>query len=203
MRSFLSHAGIVALLVLQADLLVAKNKPSVPVMKSTTYDVTKQNSKVEFSAVGNPGFIRINGTEGHAAGTLRYDPTAKTIDGKVVVAMEDFTTDMSMRDRHMKEKYLEVPKFPEAELSFNSAPLDLSHSKVSTSIPAELTLHGVKKPVTVKANIDNAESDSPHLDATFQILLTDYGIAIPSFAGVTVAKDVDVKVSLDPKKAKE
>ena len=56
-----------------------------------------------------------------------------------------------------------------------------------------LSLHGIEKPVsgTVKAQ---RNGNQLNVAASFGLKVTDYGIAIPSFAGVTMAESVDIDV---------
>ena len=56
-----------------------------------------------------------------------------------------------------------------------------------------LTLHGVTKPVTIKAQ--RAES---WVKSQFEIKLTDYGIAIPEWSGISVAETVKLGISFLP-----
>jgi hypothetical protein len=55
-----------------------------------------------------------------------------------------------------------------------------------------LTLHGVTKPVSGKFSI----SDQRAVEASFSVKLIDFAVAIPTFAGVTVADNVEVNVKI-------
>jgi polyisoprenoid-binding protein YceI len=105
-----------------------------------------------------------------------------------------------MRDKHMKEKYLEVEKFPRAELTIQKVTLPLSLKQAGASLPGVpfqgiLKLHGLEKPVFGTMTLKHDGDSSASVDAAFSLKLTDFGIQIPSFAGITIADQVEIKIS--------
>jgi polyisoprenoid-binding protein YceI len=121
--------------------------------------------------------VKIHGTGGIAKGSIEEGFTCD---------MWDFDTDNDTRNKHMREKYLEVEKFPKAKLVLDrtvkpSEAFDWS---------GQLTIKKETKPVKGKATIKDGV-----LTATFTISLADYpSIGVPSWLGVTVAKNVEVTV---------
>ena len=57
-----------------------------------------------------------------------------------------------------------------------------------------LTLHGVEKPVKGLAKVERSH-DQATFDAQFETQISDYGIAVPSFAGITIADKVQIEVN--------
>ncbi|MGA7124629.1 MAG: YceI family protein [Polyangiaceae bacterium] len=114
----------------------------------------------------------------------------------ITVPLTNLSTGIGLRDKHMKEKYLEVPKFPAATLSVARSALKIpaGGDKVETDVPSTVTLHGQTKPVTVHydAKRDGASIVS---HGTFRINMNDFGITVPVYLGVTVKPDVDVSAS--------
>ncbi|MBY0518138.1 MAG: YceI family protein [Bacteriovoracaceae bacterium] len=158
-------------------------------------------AKVEFDAVGKPAMINIKGTGSKATGVLSFKDGSA--DGEFVVNLKDFTTDMDMRDEHMKEKYLEVHKS-----DFGKAILKISQ-KVEALFPqsgvwnpqnlkGSLTLHGVTKEIPLNSKI-NIKDGSAKGAVNFKIKLKDFNIEIPEFAGITVADEVTANVLIDSK----
>lgn len=154
-----------------------------------------QGAKVEFDATGKPDMMSIKGTGAKAVGFL--ESKEKSVSGEFTVNLDEFTTDMDLRDEHMKEKYLETAKYKNAVLKINQ-------SDVAESIPADgswnpknlkglLTLHGVTKevPLNCKLTVKNGTANGT---VDFKIRLPDYKIEIPSFAGITVADEVKIQV---------
>jgi polyisoprenoid-binding protein YceI len=121
---------------------------------------------------------------------VQDDDTAIT----VIVTLESFDTGITLRDKHMREKYLEAQKFPQAKLRVERAALQLPEFDGDTSADAhgQLDLHGQSHPVTfhytAKRGGDYAVSGK------MRINMKDYGIEVPTYLGVTVKPDVDVEV---------
>jgi polyisoprenoid-binding protein YceI len=146
-------------------------------------------TKVSFLASG-PAGLKIEGTT--------PDLLVAEADGNVVltVPLANLTTGIGLRDKHMKEKYLEVPKFPSAVLTVARGALKVpaGGQPVETDVPGTLQLHGQTKPITVHYD---AKSDGPGFSAhgKFHVNMNDYGIQVPTYLGVTVKPDVDVSAS--------
>jgi len=142
-----------------------------------------KSSEVTFLAVGSPGFLEIEGTEGKlTADGLSLEGTI--VKGKVKVKLAEVTTDMDLRDRHMHEKYFEVTKFPWAVLDLD--PSDLKSGKFTGT----LTLKGDSKKVSGKLSGGGGK-----IEASFTISIKNYpALGVPSWLGVTIADEVQVKV---------
>jgi polyisoprenoid-binding protein YceI len=185
--SILQLVGVGALLIsLPAAADVAK------------VDFDHATGSLAFHAVGHPSAIKINGTGACPKGTLSIGADGK-IAGELTLDIASLDTGISMRTNHMKEKYLEVEKFPQAKLQITEIALpagdagktDYAEDKVP--FQGNLTLHGVTKPVTGTAHIErHGASSSVH--AEFAVKITDYAINVPVFAGITVADDVSLEV---------
>ena len=159
-------------------------------------------AKVEFDAVGKPAMINIKGTGGKATGVLTL--LESKLSGDLVVNLKEFTTDMDLRDEHMKEKYLEVNKS-----GFDKAILKIDQKLEMAGFPSSgawepkllkgmLTLHGITKEVPLNCKISIKDSGAAGI-VSFKIKVRDYNIDIPEFAGITMADEVDVKVFLNNK----
>jgi polyisoprenoid-binding protein YceI len=161
-------------------------------------DFDQATGSTAFHAVGRPSAIKINGTGAAPKGALLLTSDGK-VSGNVLLDLSTLDTGISMRTNHMKEKYLEVEKFPKALLAITEVGLpkaDVAKTEyVDEKIPfkGNLTLHGVTKPVEGIARIErHGQSSTVH--AEFTIKIDDYAIAIPVFAGITVADDVSLVI---------
>lgn len=136
---------------------------------------------VSAHVVGDKG-LTIDAKGAHAAGTVKADGS-----GRITCQLDELATGIGLRDHHMKEKYLETGKYPAAELALDPAAIPGSGEFDTTG---KLTLHGVTRAVKVHvARVDQT------FRATFGLELPDYGVQIPSYLGITVAKHVDVTVA--------
>ena len=146
-------------------------------------------SKVSFTCVG-PGGLHIDGTG-----------TALVVQDKgdvlvVTVPLNSVTTGIGLRDTHMHEKYLETGQYPTAELSLPRGGVKFPGPGeiVEASAPGTLTLHGKSQPLTVHYKAVR-KGNAYEVKADFHINMNDYGIATPSYLGITVKPGVDVAVS--------
>ena len=169
---------------------------------SKTFDLSTQESKVEFFAVGKPSMLKINGVGGKLAGTIEL--AGMHAKGDFIVPLELITTGISLRDEHMKTKYLETKKFPEAVLKISKIKFDKDYLKESGSqkdVPfsGKLNIHGNESDVTGLADI---ESDGKGISfkASTTTSIAAHKIELPTYLGVKVADEITLKVDLKIKK---
>jgi polyisoprenoid-binding protein YceI len=153
--------------------------------------MTPKTGELKFTAVASPGSVKINGTGAAPEGRLDLTELGDKLEvsGSLKMKLDTFKTGLSMRDNHMKNNYLEVSKFPEAQLTLSKQSLPKSGSG---PFEGHLVLHGVPKKITGTAET-KLENGKAQIKASFKVKLTDHGIAQPSFAGVTVADEVSVE----------
>lgn len=153
--------------------------------------------KLEFLAIGKPSAIKIKGEGPGPTGefTLKKNGSTVQLSADLQIDLSAVQTGISLRDRHMKEKYLETDKFKTAQLVIKQAELAETALKGSGThkVPGTLRIKGVEKPVDITVALQPA-GDKTRSVSTFKINLTEYPIGVPSYAGITVANDVEVKV---------
>jgi len=190
MRDYLKTSLLtaVAFTLLQSSSALAEAQP---------IRLIPSSPKVTYDAVGRPSMLKIHG-EGKDL-TLQLTRDGATIAGKMSFNPATLDSGISLRDRHAREKYLEVEKYPEA--SFEMAPitlptefLDETQKETSLPIKGKLTLHGVTREVEAKTQVKR-EGTEVEVQSTFEIKLPEYQVAIPSFAGIKVAEDVTLTVN--------
>jgi polyisoprenoid-binding protein YceI len=142
---------------------------------------------VGFTASG-PAGMKIEGTTS--------DLKVAEADGNVVVnvPLGNLATGIALRDQHMKEKYLEVGKYPEAILTITRSALHVPAAggeRLTADAPGTLKLHGQSRPVTVHYDA-SPDATGVAVNGRFHLRMDDFGITIPSYLGVTVKPDVDV-----------
>ncbi|MBY0369365.1 YceI family protein [bacterium] len=123
------------------------------------------------------------------------------VTGKAILALNTLDTGIALRNRHMKEKYLETEKFPNAEFTFTELKLPDTLKKgegEANAVPFKgvLKIHGVEKPVAGTVDV-KLSKDKADMGFKFQTRIPDFAINTPSFLGVTVAEDVEVTVKLE------
>ena len=151
------------------------------------------SGSTKFLAVGRPSLLKIRGEGKGPQGDLQINDGSVTGDLKMDIT--SFSTGIDMRDHHMKEKYLEVEKFPAATLTIKKATIgDASSLPKDIDFEGDLTLHGVTQPVKGKAHVEK-DGANFSFNASFPVKITDHKIDIPSYGGIKVADEVTVEVS--------
>ncbi len=155
-----------------------------------------KHGKVTFLAVGNPSALKIRGE-------LKEHNGKPGLDGKLVVKdnkltgtatcqLDGFDTGIGLRNEHMKEKYLQTPKFPTAKVEIEPVTLPAEVAKgESATFPfkGNLTLHGETKPI--EGTIVAKGSD---LTFEFPLTLANHGVETPNYLGIRVDKSITVTV---------
>lgn len=148
---------------------------------------------VTFTTSG-PGGLKIAGTT--KALILTDDAQALVI----TVPLGDLATGIGLRDKHMREKYLQIASYPNASLRVARADLKLpaSGAKAEGDAPGIMTIHGQNHAVTVHYAVKH-DGASYGVSGAVHVNMKDYGIDVPSYLGVTVKPDVDIAVRFDAK----
>jgi polyisoprenoid-binding protein YceI len=147
------------------------------------------DAHVGFAASG-PAGMKIEGTTTDL--TVADDGANVTVD----VPLANLGTGIALRDHHMKEKYLEVPKYPSTTLVVARTALKFPSNgeRVEGDAPGSLKLHGQTHPVSV--HYDAKGDGAGYLvHGRLHVNMNDYGITVPTYLGVTVKPDVDVTAS--------
>jgi polyisoprenoid-binding protein YceI len=166
------------------------------------YEMKKNNGAVKFFALGNPSAIRIDGIGTGPEGRLEVvsDEKNSKIAGQFVFDLGSLNSGIDMRDSHMKEKYLEVEKFPTAKLTIETINLDgnilKNFNKTNVPFTGVMNLHGKEKTVSGMAELKSLSKDDVKVVAKFKVKSSDFNIEIPSFAGITVADEIDLEVEM-------
>lgn len=165
-------------------------------------DLSKQDSKVEFLAIGKPSLLKINGKGGKLNGQLEVEN--KNVTGLLSVLLDPMTTGIALRDEHMKQKYLETGKFPEATLKITQLTMDKDYfaetgSQKNVPFKGLLKVHGIEKEVEGTADLDSNEN-TVNVKAKTQTQITSHNIDLPSYLGVKVADKVEINTETSIKK---
>lgn len=160
-----------------------------------TQMLVSQKGSLNFEAIGKPAMIKIKGESDAPKTKVTFE--ADKVSLEAILQLDNLKTGIDLRDEHMKEKYLEVVKFPQAKLVIKALPIPLSWKQKPESIsekPFEgmLTLHGIEKAISGTFTLEK-EGES---EAKFKIKLSDFGIEIPEYLGVKVADLVDIKTTI-------
>jgi polyisoprenoid-binding protein YceI len=142
-------------------------------------------ASIEFVAQGRPAIIKVQGK-------IPFEGTRlKEADNKISVDLSLLTTGIGLRDEHLKENYLEIKKYPTSTLEIITP---LTEIKKTGKFKGKLNLHGVTEEVSGEA-LFTKEENSYKVDAHFEFKLSLFKIGVPSYQGITIADDVQVRAN--------
>ncbi|MGE3680569.1 MAG: YceI family protein [Bdellovibrionales bacterium] len=153
--------------------------------------LAKDKGELKALAIGRPRALKINVEGSGPAGVLTIENGK--LRGEIEVDMRSLETGIALRDRHLKETYIQTKEFPHAKLQLKGLSLsakDLKSGFKNRDFAGDLHFHGVKKPITGQLDLEPGLK----MQARFKIRLTDFDVKVPSYLGVTVAETLDVEV---------
>jgi polyisoprenoid-binding protein YceI len=163
-----------------APSVSAQGSPSPAGVQSGAYKVEPYHTQVVFS-VRHIGFTDFSGFFSGASGSLRLDP-AHPADSKleVTIPVNSALTTVPKLDEELKgAQWFDAAKFPTA--TFTSTSITKTGPD-SADIRGDLTLHGVTRPVELKARFIGAGVNP--LDHAYTIGFTATGVVRRSEFGV-------------------
>jgi polyisoprenoid-binding protein YceI len=159
------------------------------------YKIDKEGNHafVDFK-ISHLGYSFIKGTFKDWDGKFSFDakaPEASKID--VVLKTASVDTNHAERDKHIRTPdFLDAAKFPEAKFVSTSVK---STGEKTADVTGDLTLHGVTKPVVIKATF-NGEGKDPWggyragFNGTTTLQLSEFGIKGPGPTSQTLDLDI-------------
>lgn len=137
------------------------------------------------------------GESGKLNGLLNFDKS--TFD--FYVDLNTLETGIGLRDRHMRENYLETKKYPFAEFSGKfekSSPLILNQA-LSVKAVGKFKIHGREKDMVIPGKLTKISATEVLLEADFQVKLDEFDIAIPKlmFYELSEIQQVTIKATLN------
>lgn len=157
----------------------ASNNPAQ--VKAGTYTVEPYHTQVGFT-LSHLGFTEFSGVFSQVSGTLAIDPAniaGAKLDVTIPIASV-LTTSTKLNEELQGAQWFDAAKFPTAHfVSTKVTPIDAT----SAAITGDFTLHGVTRPVTLKARfvgagvnpIDKAETVGFSVSGT--IKRTEFGVS--------------------------
>lgn len=160
-----------------------------------------KNGKINFDATSSGSPEKIEGVNR----TVTCVVDAKTGNMQFAVLMKGFEFERALMEEHFNENYAESDKFPKAEFKGSIANNDkVNYGKdgtYSVTVKGKLTMHGETKDVEAEGRI-TIQGGKVSAVADFNVLLSDYKIAIPGLVADKVSKTAKISVacSLEPLK---
>lgn len=157
----------------------------------------------------NAPLEKVVGTTRAIHGGVRLDPAdLSTCEATIRVALDSLTTGVLLRDRQMRQQYLETDRYPIVSMvirELKEARGGLTDGEERVIVcPARISLHGVTRiedvDVSVTFYMENEVTQSKlpgnllRVHATFDLKLGDYGIPVPKLVALQLDETVHITV---------
>ncbi|MCL6216789.1 YceI family protein [Zunongwangia pacifica] len=108
------------------------------------------------------------------------------------VLMKSFVFEKALMQEHFNENYVESDKYPKAKFSGTIKNLKelLSGEESLAKITGNITIHGVKKTITIESIFNKSEKEVS-LKGKFMINIKDYDIKIPNVVRNNISDEVE------------
>lgn len=170
----------------------------VPAANAATTRFAVDPSSVSVRFVSTASIETVVGKTTQLRGWLQLDPQQLgTATAEFAVPLAALQTGNRLRDREMREDYLETGKFPEARFVVRrlSGATHLQSGTVAhVEAQGTFSVHGVSRPITVPVKLNSQATGHMTLEAHFPIRLSDYGIERPQFILLRLADTVQLTV---------
>jgi polyisoprenoid-binding protein YceI len=166
---------------------------------SRTYEIRKDpKNLVEFHAEDT--YDAFDGRTNGVSGTIVADP-AKASASKVDVSIDltSLDTGITLRNREMRERYLQTSKFPNAtftSVSVAAPDAIAANQPADIKVTGDFTLHGVTKRMTIPVRVVLFPDGRIHANSQFNIHMPDFDIHVPKNILVTVDDMIPVRLDL-------
>lgn len=162
------------------------------------------SSQVYKTAVGNVEFLSkgsLNEFTGESSKLNGLIDLEKNI-LDFYIDLNTVKTGIGLRDKHMRENYLETKKYPFAEFTGKVNEVISLKPGESQDVTAtgKFIVHGVEREISVSGKLKAVSVNEVKLDAQFKVKLSDYKIDIPRLVFYELADEQIITLSINLKK---
>lgn len=152
---------------------------------------------IKFETTGSPVLVKIHGTSKKPCqGTVEV-ANGVIKSGVITLPMDDIDTGIPLRNKHLRENYIFVDKFPTSTIKLTSAEnlADQLAGKASGASKYAGTLTMKGKEAAIRDG--TYKIDGKSIEAKLSVDLGDHEVEKPSFMGVKVVDLVFVTVEIE------
>lgn len=178
---------------------------AIPTLASSATFAVRPGGDTRVVFVSKAPTESFEGKTNRMEGTLALDPAAvgDSITVHLEVDLASLDTGSKMRNQHMRERHLEVTKYPKAVFDgaavLSPAGAGLEPGKLTAfQIEGTFSLHGVSRRLRCDAQaslVQTAAGPAVAFSATFPVTLGDYQIKRPEMLFLKLAETQQVRVS--------
>lgn len=162
---------------------------------NVVYNVDASQSRVAFT-LGDV-LHTVHGTFKVKRGSIRFDSSAGTASGEIVVDSASGDSGSKARDKRMHRDILESQKFPEITFAPSRVRGTVNPSGESkVEVDGTFTIHGTSHALTAPAVV-NASGHRLQTKVHFAVPYVSWGMKNPSTLFLRVGESVDIDMDLD------
>ena len=166
---------------------------------SRSYTIAKGGNNVA-SFHAEDTYDSFDGKTSDVTGTIVADPANPAESSvQVTINVGVLDTGNGLRNKEMRERYLETPKFGTAAFKSVSVsgPASIAPNQpADISVTGDMTIHGVTKRMIISVRVVLIPDGRIHATSNFKIHMPDFGISVPHNILVTVNDEVPVRLDL-------
>ena len=121
---------------------------------------------------------------------------AGDLGGSLLVKLDTLATGIGLRDHHLRDTYLEVDRGDGYDVA-TIENIQLEKSEGKSAFRGTLLLHGQKRQVSGTSTIHRRGDGTIHVDAEFPLKVSEFEIPKPTYLGVGVRDEIQVKVAFN------
>ena len=162
--------------------------------QSEKWKINSVSSYISYS--GNHFLHSWEGINNNVFGLFVVDSELNISDIAIIIKVEDFNSGNSNRDSHALE-ILESLKYPQIRFYSN----DIKYINNEIEIFGKLTFFGKSLEKIIYSEI-KFEENQILLNGSFDLILTDFGVKLPSFLGVKIDDLIKISFKIEVSKDK-
>lgn len=109
------------------------------------------------------------------------------------VDLASLDTGIGLRNRHMRDEYLEVARYPFATYQGRVVQVDSADGGVRVTSQGTFSLHGVDKTMRISCDVVGA-GDGYRATCAFPVRLSDFNVAIPRVMFLKLADEIELNL---------
>lgn len=109
------------------------------------------------------------------------------------VELAGLKTGIGLRDRHLRDNYLEADLYPYAFIAGHIVGVQIANDTSKVEISGSFTIHGVERPFGTICSVVRTGT-TYHVMSEFEVRLTEHNIEVPSLMFLKVNEVIAVKL---------
>ena len=149
-------------------------------------------------------FGKVEGTTDKIDGYLYWNGSSVTDNSSFYfqVDLDALDTGIGLRNRHMRENYLQTDKFRYASLKGKiTKAVSVSPGVFKVDAEGEMFIHGVTQTIKISGTLSKTSETTYNLKSDYSVKLSSYNIEIPSLMMVKLSELIELHLDFNLLKA--